>query len=201
MLSTHPQPVTPAPATITCPLYEVEAGSTGSTRCRHYPGAGICAVQAPRMAECSEWRKLNPTMPVPAALVPQERTGARSPSAGLPLFDRGAASASAARAAATPARVPHATAVPEVPAAAPPLMTSLLRTLTDADIASWKALGVEVCMATECGDVWLVPDYRDSTRREISIEHAARLVDITNAFPGARVRAMVPVDRTEATSS
>ena len=65
----------------------------------------------------------------------------------------------------------------------------VVRNLTDEDIASFKALGVEVCLATEgCGDVWLVPEYSGrEDRKEISVRDAATLAAVCSAFPGARV--------------
>ncbi|WP_233607558.1 hypothetical protein ACIHQR_29925 [Corallococcus coralloides] len=69
----------------------------------------------------------------------------------------------------------------EVPLAA-------LRGLTDEDIASFKALGAEVCFASEAyGEVWLVPAYTGQARKELTPEHAATLVRVLSAFPGSRV--------------
>lgn len=64
-----------------------------------------------------------------------------------------------------------------------------VRTITDADIASFKALGVEVRLeSAELGDLWLVPAYTGSPERlELSVEHAALLAAVCSAFPGARV--------------
>ena len=61
--------------------------------------------------------------------------------------------------------------------------------LTTADIASFKALNVEVCLATEdCGQIWLVPEYTGrADRKEISARDAATLAAVCSAFPGARV--------------
>lgn len=64
----------------------------------------------------------------------------------------------------------------------------LVRNLTDEDIASFKALGVEVCFASEgIGEVWIVPEYTEQERREIRIDHAATLTAVCAAFPGAKV--------------
>ncbi|WP_375743693.1 hypothetical protein NR800_37405 [Corallococcus interemptor] len=63
-----------------------------------------------------------------------------------------------------------------------------LRGLTDEDIASFKALGAEVCFASETyGEVWLVPAYTGQARKELTPEHAATLVRVLSAFPGSRV--------------
>ena len=87
----------------------------------------------------------------------------------------------------SPARPQHDDA-PE-PRRPPEQDVPVVRNLTDEDVASFKALGVEVCLATEgCGDVWLVPEYtgRDD-RKEISVRDAATLAAVCSAFPGARV--------------
>lgn len=67
--------------------------------------------------------------------------------------------------------------------------TLLLHRLSDEDVASWKALGVEVCIASdEVGEVWLVPEYTGrSDRRELRIDHAVALTAVCGAFPGARI--------------
>ncbi len=66
----------------------------------------------------------------------------------------------------------------------------MTRAITDAEIASFKALGLEVRLATaELGDVWLVPAYTGADRYELSIEHAALIAAVSSAFPGARVTA------------
>ena len=75
------------------------------------------------------------------------------------------------------------------PRPAPEQDAPVVRNLTDEDVASFEALGVEVCLATEgCGEVWLVPEYtgRDD-RKEISVRDAATLAAVCSAFPGARV--------------
>ena len=67
--------------------------------------------------------------------------------------------------------------------------TVLLHRLSDEDVASWKALGVEVCIASdEVGEVWLVPEYTGrSDRKELRIDHAVALTAVCGAFPGARI--------------
>lgn len=72
-----------------------------------------------------------------------------------------------------------------------------MRAIPDADIASFKALGLEVRLATEdLGDVWLVPAYTGAERHELSIEHAALIAAVCSAFPGARVTALQKKART-----
>jgi hypothetical protein len=68
----------------------------------------------------------------------------------------------------------------------------VVRTVSDADLASFKALGTEVRLATEgLGDVWLVPAYTGADRQELSVDHAALIAAVASAFPGARVTALV----------
>jgi hypothetical protein len=68
----------------------------------------------------------------------------------------------------------------------------VLLTVSDADIASFKALGVEVqLVGTQVGEVWLVPAYTGQDRAELSVEHAALLAAICSAFPGASVASFV----------
>lgn len=62
--------------------------------------------------------------------------------------------------------------------------------LDDQDIASFKALGAEVCLAMQAGEVWLVPAYTGQDRTELSIEHAVLLVTICSTFPGATVTSL-----------
>ena len=89
---------------------------------------------------------------------------------------------------AAPAPVTPATTT-EVPR---PEAVPIVRTLSDADLASFKALGVEVRLATEeLGDVWVVPAYTGMDRQELSVDHAALIAAVASAFPGARVTALV----------
>ena len=62
--------------------------------------------------------------------------------------------------------------------------------ITQEEIASFKALGVELCLDLgEAGPVWLVPHYTSQARKEITPEHAATLRLLLDAFPGARIAA------------
>ena len=64
--------------------------------------------------------------------------------------------------------------------------------MRDQDIASFKALGIEVKLVDEqVGEVWLVPTYTGQDRAELSIEHAALLAAVCAAFPGASVTSFV----------
>jgi hypothetical protein len=62
---------------------------------------------------------------------------------------------------------------------------------TAADLASFKARGIEVCLDTdELGDVWIVPEYTGAKRQELSIEHALLIASACSAFPGAKLKAI-----------
>jgi hypothetical protein len=62
------------------------------------------------------------------------------------------------------------------------------RGLTTEDIESFRQLGVEVCLGSAAvGEVWLVPRYTATDRKELTPEHAATLCHVLRAFPGARV--------------
>ncbi|MBM4777540.1 MAG: hypothetical protein GQE15_07530 [Archangiaceae bacterium] len=62
------------------------------------------------------------------------------------------------------------------------------RGFTSDDIASFKALGVEVRLRSETyGEVWLVPAYTGQPRKELTPEHAATVLRVLEAFPGSRV--------------
>jgi hypothetical protein len=68
----------------------------------------------------------------------------------------------------------------------------VLLSVRDSDIASFKALGVEVRLIDEhLGEVWLVPTYTGQNRAELSVEHAALLAAICSAFPAASVVSFV----------
>jgi hypothetical protein len=65
--------------------------------------------------------------------------------------------------------------------------------ISAADIASFRALGVQICFhADALGELWLVPSYTSQPRNEITPEHLATLDLVLEAFPGARVAAFQP---------
>jgi hypothetical protein len=154
---------------ITCPKYEPV---TGTKRCRHYHANGACGL--PDEFMCVEWLKANgharPTPVTPTA----------TSAVGRDLFGNPVIESRASVAPPPSARVEGpAVRRDDVP---------IVRSLTDVDIASFKALGLEVRLATEeVGDVWIVPAYTGAPRRELSIEHAALVAAVCSAFPGARV--------------
>ena len=165
-------------STFTCADYDP---LPGSKRCRSYLANGGCAREDHFM--CEEWMKAN-GQAVPAPGEVQAVTEPARDLFGNPLPEEPLAKKPTVAAAPTPS--PKASPVAVEPAAerdAP-----LVRNLTDEDIASFKALGVEVCIASEeLGEVWLVPEYTEQDRRELRIDHAATLTAVCATFPGAKV--------------
>jgi hypothetical protein len=100
----------------------------------------------------------------------------------------------------------HATKRPCTPSSAPPAppkkaegVLPLVRNVTDEEVASFKALGVEVCIeSARVGDIWLVPEYQNENRRELRIDHAATLSVVCSAFPGAKIVSFEKVSPAEA---
>jgi hypothetical protein len=68
---------------------------------------------------------------------------------------------------------------PDQPTAAP--------ALDPAAAASFRALGAAVCLTFPAGIVWLVPNYTDEARPEISADDMAKLVFVHVTFPGVRI--------------
>ena len=160
------------PAGFTCPDYDP---LPGSKRCRSYLGNGGCAREDHFM--CEEWMKANGHAVQPPSEAPPARD----------LFGN-----------ALPDEPPPKKLATEKPSAPKPSLVSeqpiadreapLVRNLTDEHIASFKALGVEVCIASEeIGEVWIVPEYTEQARRELRIDHAATLTAVCATFPGAKV--------------
>ncbi|MEM7446803.1 MAG: hypothetical protein AAF355_01020 [Myxococcota bacterium] len=170
-----------APPEITCPRYEPKPGTK---RCQHYLKGGACAL--PDEFMCVEWLKANGhAVPEPLPPVEVEPPPPTQPPSSAPKVDRDLFGQPVERA---PTSRPQYDDAPE-PRCPPEQEVPVVRNLTDEDVASFKALGVEVCLATEdCGEVWLVPEYtgRDD-RKEISVRDAATLAAVCSAFPGARV--------------
>jgi len=159
----------------TCPHYDPPPGEK---RCRHFIANGSCA--RPDVFMCVEWLRANgQQVPPPEPPAPEAVADDRPRDLfGQPLPD--------------PPKPPPPVAKPAVATSAPKLEPApeppLVRHVTDEEIESFKALGVEVCIASETlGEVWLVPEYTGADRREISIKHAATLTAVCAAFPGAKV--------------
>ena len=185
------------PAGITCPSYEA---IPGRKHCRHYLANGGCS--RPDEFMCREWLKANghtaDDPPAERAVAEVERyvDAERQAIAASPVdlfgnpnpdFRPPAAKEPAPPAQKTPVKPPTR------PQPAPDQVDvederPAPRGLTTDDIESFKALGVEVCIASEAiGEVWLVPEYTGKDRKELTPEHAATLCRIVEAFPGSRV--------------
>jgi hypothetical protein len=79
--------------------------------------------------------------------------------------------------------VPVSAAVSARPSATPDYVST-------ADVASFRALGVQICFHSDAlGELWLVPSYTSQPRNEITPEHVATLDRVLEAFPGAWVAA------------
>lgn len=153
---------------ITCPHYQ---RVPPSRRCRHYGQGGLCQRPEAAGSKCLEWLKVN--APREAAPAPVSRDLFGAPVLPPP-----------------PRRLPHT--APPAPEGASGPRPPLVRNVTDEEVASFKALGVEVCIQSEAlGPIWLVPKYTGASNRvELSIEHSVTLTAICSAFPGAKVVAM-----------
>lgn len=171
-----PTPAAERPPGITCEKYTRGEGK----RCLHFASNGACTL--PDEFMCVEWLKANghgkralPVVDEPAAPKPVARDlfGNALPEVAPP----------------TPkASTPIALAPKPDADAQPAVDVDQLRGFTDADIASFKALGVEVLLHSETyGDVWLVPAYTGRERKEITPEHAATLARVMSVFPGSHI--------------
>lgn len=194
---------------VECPLYEP---LPGSRRCSYYRDGGVCS--RPDVFMCVEWLKANGQLvQIPATkasargneppakemrseipqVPPPARRGQRSEEllAFAPRDVGQRALFSSAPRGEAPRREPVrrgqvAHACTETQRVQPPPAG-----LTEADLASFKALGIAVRIATEAaGDVWLVPQYTGKDRKEIRIDHAAAIVAICSTFPGSMVTAI-----------
>jgi hypothetical protein len=175
-----PAPSATSPPSFTCPHYDPPPGEK---RCRSFIGNGSCS--RPDELMCTEWLKANGQ----AAPSPQAAPQTEHPPLRL-VRD-------------TTPRDLFGNPLPEPPKPSPPSKPAVLtaacktdvpgdppivRNLSDEEIRSFRALGVEVCVASEAlGEIWIVPAYTGATRKEISVEHAATLTAICAAFPGAKV--------------
>ena len=155
----------------------------GSKRCADYSPNGSCA--RPDEFMCVEWLKLNP------ASAAEKSTLAERPVSPKPL-ERDLFGAPDAR----PAPKPRATPSPSPAVTAPPQTnkplsttdTPVVRAVTEADVASFKAESFEVCLESESlGPVWIVTEYSDRERMELKLEHAVLLAAVGSVFPDARV--------------
>ncbi|WP_394845158.1 hypothetical protein LZC95_50050 [Pendulispora brunnea] len=174
------------PDGITCPKY-VRLGE--SKRCAHYVANGSCAL--PDEFMCSEWLKSNGHASARAAeprSLPVVDASAATPPASVErdLFGNPVVRAPVALTASPPASPSRLRA--DVPA----VDFELLRGLSDADLASFRANGLEVCIQSDAfGEIWLVPEYTGAERKEITPESAATILRVLAVFPGSCVTAFI----------
>ena len=170
---------------ITCPRYQ---RSAKGKRCAHYWDGGRCIRPGGAQTTCVEWVRVNGG-PVAPTVVEGSAEADPTPVMSLDrdLFGnpvqperprRGSRRESSTKATA-PVAAPAPTTPPKPP---------LIRNVTDEEIASFKALGSEVCIRSEeVGEVWVVPEYTGADRAELSVEHSITLTTICASFPGAKV--------------
>ena len=161
---------------VTCQNYSPKPNSK---RCEHYQDGGTCIL--PDEFLCSEWQKANAgRVPSGNETQPSAKTEKRLDTdlLGQPL----------------PKPIQKSTPVktevpqPEAKSKTEHVEPVLIRGLTDADIASFKALNVEVSISNDnIGEVWLVPEYTGKDRKEISCEDAAFITSVCATFPGAKI--------------
>jgi len=160
------------PSSFTCEHYSPRPGSK---RCIHYLANGACDRADEFM--CVEWLKAN-NQSKPEPTKEKTKDDVDRDLFGNPLPPR-------------PKQVeksPPKIEKPPEPESTPIVDAPLVRNLNDEEIASFKALGVDVCIKSEdVGEIWLVPEYTGQDRKEISVEHAATLSAVCAAFPGAKV--------------
>lgn len=180
----------PRKSAITCRHY---SRACDSRRCRHYREGGLCQRPGSGPSQCIEWLKVN-AHSSPAASTEQPIQSPPTAQTRQPTVDRdlfGNPVQSKERLRTTSSKPQRTQPAPHAPAPALSGKPPLVRNVTDEEIASFKALGAEVCIRTEAlGDVHLVPIYTDLERIEISIEHSITLTAICAAFPGAKVVAI-----------
>ena len=158
-------------------------------RCRHYLQGGACARSDEFM--CVEWLKANghaahSPAPAPAEPAKQPEPKPPAPKAATDLF--GNLLPDPPRSAPAKQPPPRAPALHVVRDPAPAKEREPLRGYTTEDIEGFKKLGVEVCLRSEAyGEIWLVPKYTGSDRKELTPEHAATISRVLEAFPGSRV--------------
>jgi hypothetical protein len=176
----HPNPI-PVPG-IDCPKYQPRAGSK---RCQHYLDGGACALASEFM--CVEWLKRN------GHAVPEHHPTRTVPPTQPALFPAlvPANQDDVPTAPSTPEPTSRPSVAPMVPETMPaPVLAHPRAPITQDELDSFKALGVELCIRSEeLGEVWLVPGYTGQARKEITPEHAATLRLLLEAFPGGRIAA------------
>lgn len=85
-------------------------------------------------------------------------------------------------------RAPSVAAQPHETGEAERTQALATRQPSEEALASFRALGLEVCLLTaESCSVWIVPEYSGADRLELRVDHAATLAALCSAVPGARV--------------
>ena len=169
---------------ITCPNYKpIE----GSKRCINYLNNGACSRPDENM--CIEWLKVNAHKNITAnnpdtQNISHQQNHQPPPShidtkVQVDLFGN-------------PVKINISDASSKATESKPDLLNTenipVVRNITDEDIASFKALNVEVCIRSkEIGDIWLVSEYTGKDRKEISVRDATTLACINYIFPGAKI--------------
>jgi hypothetical protein len=187
---------------ITCTKFEA---ISGTKRCKHYASNGAC--NRPDEFMCVEWLKLNGPAAASVTAAPLTRLHALNASmahaqskARLSVSQVAAAkSLGAISQVLGPDKAPAGPRTrlqPSDEVALLALRQSLpgafqAQATTAVDIASFKARGIEVCVATDdLGEFWIVPEYSDAERQELTIEHASLIAAACSAFPGSKVTAV-----------
>lgn len=86
---------------------------------------------------------------------------------------------------ATPSPAQECYEQPRVRQAAPQPLVEHPELLTMESVDQLASLGLEACLETRGGEVWLVPSYTDQDRHELSYQDARTLVIVMQAFPGS----------------
>jgi hypothetical protein len=194
------------PEGITCPHYEA---LTGRRHCRHYLGDAACSM--PDELICSEWIKANGlhrATPSRVASVnarrAEERLRKLSETSPLDMFghpnphykppaEREGPTDLFGNPVHEPKKPKRTTPTQKRSSAPRPPSKAMdkrepLPGLTAEDIDSFKKLGVEVCLDSKAfGELWLVPAYTGTDRKEITPEHAATIARVLEAFSGSEV--------------
>ncbi len=195
---------------ITCSKYTKQVGD--SKRCVHFLQGGACSL--PNELMCSEWLKVNqPREPDPPKQEKSQLFGflgdqhspcltPNTPQDGPP----------------TPASAPQASPTGPTGPSSPPgaqrpvnrpedaawaaraygeqqaqqLRDVPLENMSLEAVESLSKLGVETQINTnsEIGEVWLVPDYTEQKRNELTYRDARFLMLVVKVFPGAVVKAV-----------
>lgn len=175
-------------ASYECPEY---VARPRSKRCRHYLDGGACALATE--FQCVEWLKAN-DRPLPAG-----HPALAAPAGQRDLFGQpvpGGTTEEESLPTPRPALELATQPSPITEAQPTPPRTWLREPITQEEIDSFKALDIEIRLdLPDLGPLWLVPEYTDQERKEITPEHAATLRLLLDAFPGGRVTAFDKLTR------